>query len=192
MSFSVLKPSASWMLGSRRMRSSVAACLSSLAAAVIFSPFLVVMVSAEIRVLANGCSLSASVPSSPSVAVHAFLSSEVDMGAVAGISRLPFVVDASGSDGIGRACRLRCVVGDAVSGRSVIVFLRFGSSSSCCSVACFPAARVSIVWVSGLRCDLWPCYCWTCFWHCILLEACWRCCHWCPRIRADGVKELLV
>ena len=154
MSLSLSKPSVSWMIGSRRRRSSVASCSSSLAAAVIFSPFLVVMVSAEILNLVVGCSLLPVVPSPASAEARACFCSCADAEVVVGDSKLRFVGDPSGRDGIGSACRLRCVLGDVASGRSVIVFLRFGSSVSCCSVACLPVGGVSTVCVSSVNCGL--------------------------------------
>ena len=54
----------------------------------------------------------------------------------------------------GGDCRLRCVVGDVASGRSVIVFLRFRSSVSCCSPECLPVGGVSTVCVSSVSCGL--------------------------------------
>ena len=142
------------MIGSRRIRSNVASCSSSLAGAVIFSPFLVVTVSAEILSLVVGCSLMPVVPSLVSCDARACFCSCADADVVAGVSKLRFVGDPSGRDGIGSACRLRWVVGDVASGRSVIVFLRFGSSVSCCSVACLPVGGVSTVCVSSVNCVL--------------------------------------
>ena len=98
------------------MRSNVASCSSSLAVAVIFSPFLVVTVSAEILSLVVGCSLMPVVPSPVSADARACFCSCADADVVAGVSKTRFVGDPSGRDGIGSACRLRCEVGDVASG----------------------------------------------------------------------------
>ena len=99
MSLSLSKPSVSWMIGSRRRRSSVASCSSSLAVAVIFSPFLVVMVSAEILNLVVGCSLLPVAPSPASAEARACFCSCAVADVVAGVSKLRFVGDPSGRDG---------------------------------------------------------------------------------------------
>ena len=46
------------------------------------------------------------------------------------------------------------MAGDVASGMSVIVFLRFGSSVSCCSIECLPVGGVSTVCVSEVNCGL--------------------------------------
>ena len=154
MSSSLSKPSVSWMIGSRRMRSNVASCSSSLAAAVICSPFFVVMVSAEILNLAAGCSLLPVVPSRGSAEARACLCSCADADAVMGVSKLRSVGHPSGRDAMGSACRVRCEVGDVAVVGLTIVLLRFGSSASCCSVECLPFGCASTVCVSVVDCGL--------------------------------------
>ena len=150
--FSLSSPSVLWTMGSRRIFSSCCSSSSSLDAVVIFSPFLLITVTAEIRcrVVAG----SAGGLSKVALAVVPFVCFPVLPSGMSSGHVLFGGVNAGADDcaGVGRAGLWCADAGDVASGASIIV-MRAAAGGVALVSRCFDCSDdMSVVCVSAVVC----------------------------------------